>query len=338
METKIARTLAVVGPTASGKTELAIALARALDGEVVSADSRQLYRDFDAGTAKPPPDAGVPYHLVGVVDPTLPVSAGLYVRLARPVLDGIVRRGRVPIVAGGTGLYIRALLEGLADLPEGDPSVRKALEDEAAEHGLARLHARLVEVDPEAAARIPANNRQRLVRALEIHALTGRPISSYWRPRSSPDGVLYLSISWPARELRERISRRARSMWPGILDETRRLLERYTGREAAFQSLGYREALSTLEGSMTQDEGLELLIRSTHAYAKRQRTWFGRQVSALRIDGAGADAMLAAALKSLAPPAGGRVAGGPMPQSLVPPTGGRVAGGPMPFHKDASPP
>ncbi|MBI5883435.1 MAG: tRNA (adenosine(37)-N6)-dimethylallyltransferase MiaA [Elusimicrobia bacterium] len=314
--------LVVVGPTASGKTGLAIALARSLGGEVVSADSRQLYRGFDAGTAKPcfgpdglaaDPEAagggaveaggGVPYHLIDAADPSETVSAGAYARLAGPVLDAIIGRGRVPIVAGGTGLYIRALFEGLSGLPEADSGVRAELSAEADLQGLGSLAKRLSEVDPEAAARIPANNRQRIIRALEVHRLTGRPISSFWRQGTAvPEGrrPVYLSIVWPAEALRERISLRAAAMWPGILAEVRQLLERWTGREPAFQSLGYREALDCLAGRVTSEQGLALTVRATLAYAKRQKTWFNRQTpGAVRIEGGPTGSMLDAALQAL---------------------------------------
>ncbi|MBI4679435.1 MAG: tRNA (adenosine(37)-N6)-dimethylallyltransferase MiaA [Elusimicrobia bacterium] len=301
------RVVAVVGPTASGKTELAVALARSLGGEVVSADSRQLYRGFDAGTAKPRLTAGrdadgIPHHLIDAADPSETVSAGRYARMAGPVLEAIVGRGRVPIVAGGTGLYIRALLDGLSDLPEADQALRSRISEEARTRGWEALHRRLAEFDPEAAARIPKNNRSRLMRALEVRELTGRPISSFWKKGAERRWeTVYLSIVWPPDRLRARIVDRAQAMWPGILDETRRHLERWTGLEAAFQSLGYREALSCLEGRITADEGLALLIRATTAYAKRQRTWFKNQLpAATRVEGGPTQRMLDAALRMFA--------------------------------------
>ncbi|MBI5623236.1 MAG: tRNA (adenosine(37)-N6)-dimethylallyltransferase MiaA [Elusimicrobia bacterium] len=280
----------------------------------MSADSRQLYRGFDAGTAKPSfgPDGlavdgagrgkGVSYHLIGVAEPSETVSAGAYARLAAPVLRDVASRGRLPIVAGGTGLYIRALLEGLSELPEADPSVRAELAAEAESLGLPALHRRLAVCDPEAAAAIPAANRQRLIRALEVQRLTGRPISSFWKAAPSSGREwrpLYLSIVWSAAELKERIASRARLMWPAILAETRSLLERWTGREPAFQSLGYREALACLEGRVTSSAGLDLMIRATNAYAKRQRTWFSGQLPGnAAIPGGPESAMLSAALEA----------------------------------------
>lgn len=314
--------VAVVGPTASGKTDLAVSLARSLGGEVVSADSRQLYRGFDAGTAKPELDGQgrtvpdkIPYHLIDAVEPSETVSAGRYARMAGPVVAAIAGRGRVPIVAGGTGLYVRALLEGLTDLPEADLAVRARLDAQAREHGWESLRRRLSQADPAAAARIPGNNRQRIIRALEVLELTGRPISSFWGPPAAPEPrgerreVVYLSIVRPPEELRERIAERGRAMWPGILAETRRHLGSpptgggLSGREPAFQSLGYREALAAVEGRISPEEGLRLLIASTNAYAKRQRTWFNNQLpGAVRIAGGPTQGMLDAALRSVGTP------------------------------------
>ncbi|MFA6317876.1 MAG: tRNA (adenosine(37)-N6)-dimethylallyltransferase MiaA [Elusimicrobiota bacterium] len=304
--------VALVGPTASGKTELAIALARRLGGEVVSADSRQLYRGFDAGTAKPQfgPDGlavdgagpGAPYHLVDTADPSETVSAGAYARLAGPILKAIADRGRPAIVAGGTGLYIRALLEGFDELPEADPAVRSELSAEADRLGLPALHQRLAEADPDAAVRIPPGNRQRLIRALEVQRITGRPISSFWGKKDGTAGPkpLYLSIRWEPDQLRGRIERRSKAMWPGILTEVRRLLERWPRTSPAFQSIGYREALDCVEGRTTPEQGLLLMTRATLAYAKRQRTWFSGQVpDAVRIPGGPIDAMLAAVLAAI---------------------------------------
>jgi tRNA dimethylallyltransferase len=280
----------LVGPTASGKTELALALARALDGEVVSADSRQVYRELRAGTAKPVRDRqgfveGVPYHLIDCAALTESFDAGRFAALARATLDEIRRRGRLPIVAGGTGLYIRALLEGLCELPPRDEDLRRRLEDESRVQGRARLHERLARIDPEAAAAIPSNNLQRVVRALEVFELTGRPISSHWREHKKPSGgqviaSAILRMDWPPDVLRQRIARRAEAMWPAMLEEVRELLRRFSGEEPGFQSLGYPEAVACAQGRLSPAEGLTRLVNGTCAYARRQRTWFRHQLSA----------------------------------------------------------
>jgi len=298
----------IVGPTASGKTELALSLARALDGEVLSADSRQVYRELCAGTAKPARDRqgrveGIPYHLVDCVPITEPFDAGRFAALTRARLAEIRGRGRVAIVAGGTGLYIRALLEGLCALPPRDETLRRALEEEARIHGRARLHERLSRVDPEAAAAIPANNIQRVVRALEVYELTGRPISSHWREDKKipseeqivPSAIL--RIDWPPEALRQRISARAESMWPRMLAEVRELLRRFSGEEPGFRSLGYPEAVACVRGTLAPEEGLRRLISSTCAYARRQRTWFRHQLSAQAVAGADLEAMRGQALQ-----------------------------------------
>ncbi|MBI3551447.1 MAG: tRNA (adenosine(37)-N6)-dimethylallyltransferase MiaA [Elusimicrobia bacterium] len=299
--------LAVVGPTASGKTELAVDLARELGGEVVSADSRQVYRRLDAGTAKPARDSSglvdnVPYHMLDLAEPSQAFDAGRFARMGTDILNDIIARGRRPIVAGGTGLYVRALLEGLSEMPAKDESVRRKLEAQAERHGRAWLHERLRVVDSEAAAKIPANNIQRTLRALEVYELTGRPMSSFWRkPERAPRDASYLLIEWPAAALKERIEGRARSMWPAMLRETRRLLAGgFSGAEPGFQSLGYRQAVSCLRGELTEDEGLAGLMRATCAYAKRQRTWFRHQTPAASIVAGGTRReMLSRALEAL---------------------------------------
>lgn len=269
--------IAVLGPTASGKSDLALQLARELGGEVVSADSRQVYRELDAGTAKP----GYPCHLVDVADPSEPFDAGRFAQLARAALEDIEARGKVAVVCGGTGLYVRALREGLAPLPRRDDAVRARLTAFAEKEGRPALHARLAAVDPEAAAAIPANNLQRVVRALEVFELTGEPITRLWkrgRAQASPARWKTYVVDRPLAELRERIAARAKAMWPAMLAEVARLVpKRYTGKEPGFQSLGYPEALATVRGERSEADGLAAMIAATHAYAKRQRTWFLNQ-------------------------------------------------------------
>lgn len=294
--------LAVVGPTATGKTRFAIALAKQLDGEVVSADMGQLYRRLDAGTAKPPGRwksdvyvvEGVPHHLIDVLEPTEPTNAAAYAALALPVLERIRKRGKRPIVAGGTGLYVKALLEGLDDLPKGSPSLRKRLLARAEREGRAALHSELSRLDPKTAARIPAGNIHRLVRALEVVELTGRPISSFWRGKSKGRAIRaeYLGLRWEPGALRERILRRTRSMFPAMVREVSRLVpSKFSGREPGFRCIGYPEALACARMSLPIEEGLERMLRATLAYAKRQRTWFRRQAPVRWVDAAPGDSL-----------------------------------------------
>lgn len=240
---------------------------------------------------------GIPYHLVDCVPLTEPFDAGRFAALAREKAGEIRARGRLPILCGGTGLYVRAFLEGLCPLPRRDEGLRARLEEEARVRGRAWLHERLARVDPEAAAKIPANNIQRVVRALEVFELTGKPISRHWSEHHEPSGgsirpLAVLRIDWPAEELRRRIAARAESMWPLMLDEVRGLLRRYRGDEPGFQSLGYPEAAACARGGLSREEGLSRLTAATNAYARRQRTWLRSQLAALPVAGAGTAEML----------------------------------------------
>ena len=271
--------LVIAGPTGSGKTELAAALARRLGGEIVSADSRQVYRGLDAATGKAR-IPGVVQHLLDVADPQEKFDAGRFRAEAAKVVEDIRARGRRPIVAGGTGLYVKAFLEGLSELPKRDDAVRARL----AALSESELRAKL---SPEVGASIPKGNRQRLIRAVEVLELTGRQISEFWDKREgkAPGEWLALRIDWPADVLRDRLTERCKQMWPALLEEVRELKGRYSGKEPGFESLGYREALAVLEGGLEEAAGLETFIKSTLAYAKRQRTWFRTQLKAVSIEG-----------------------------------------------------
>ena len=275
--------IVLAGPTASGKTELAVSLALRLNGEIVSADSRQVYRLLDAATAKPSAAqrARVPHHLVDVAAPDEAYDAGRFAREAKAAIADVEGRGKLAIVCGGTGLYLRALTEGLSPMPPRDEAVRARLSGLAESEGREALHARLSKSDPKAAAAIPAGNVQRVVRALEVFELTGRPISASWNEERA-GGVAagaILALEIPNELLRERIEARAKAMWPALLAEVRALVpSRYRGDEPGFTSLGYREAVSVLGGRHSAEEGLAETIRATHAYAKRQRTWFRHQL------------------------------------------------------------
>ncbi|MFH2201818.1 MAG: tRNA (adenosine(37)-N6)-dimethylallyltransferase MiaA [Elusimicrobiota bacterium] len=307
--------LAVVGPTASGKTDLALALARKLNGEIVSADMGQMYRCLDAGTAKPEGRwtdgvyrvQGIPYHLVDNLDPGEPSDAGSFARAAQTLIEEILRRRRRPIIAGGSGLYIRALFEGLDDLPPGDRELRARLQQRALREGNETLHAELSLRDPRAARRIPAGNTQRLIRALEVLQLTGKPISDFWsrkcggRSHSTKLPVRYLGPEWSAAALNERILQRAEIMFPNMIREAAALVPaRYSGTEPGFRCLGYPEALACARGELSAQEGLARMASATRAYAKRQRTWFRNQTSVLwRSGGNDHDALAETFLREL---------------------------------------
>jgi tRNA dimethylallyltransferase len=293
--------IVLAGPTASGKTDLSVALAEKLGAEIVSADSRQVYRRLDAGTAKPSKEqrARVRHWLLDCADPSETFDAARWAKEATAAIADIRSRGKIPLVCGGTGLYLRALLEGLSPLPPRDEAVRARLTAEAETLGLEALHARLAKADPEAAAGIPPANIQRVLRALEVLELTGKTISEHWREGrgGGMKATLTLRLDMSPELSRERIETRARGMWPGLLSEVIALVPKvYTGAEPGFTSLGYREALACARGKMREDEGLAEMIRGTVAYAKRQRTWFRNQLDAESLDAsAGPDALLARA-------------------------------------------
>lgn len=281
--------LILAGPTGSGKTELALRVARRCGAEIVSADSRQLYRGFSIGTAKPrgrweetPAGPrfvvdGVVHHLVDVLDPLEPYTAGRFAREAAAVLRERATRRQPTLVVGGTGLYLRALTRGLAPLPEADPTLRATLKTLAEEKGRLHLHGLLATVDPGAAAAIPPNNLQRVMRALEIHRLTGRPLSEWFQKTAPafPGPYKKFLLEWPAEVLEDRWRRRGHEMMEGLLSETQRALSAGVPLEApAFQSLGYREAAAFLEGRLSRPAFEEAFFRQTRAYVKRQKTWF----------------------------------------------------------------
>ena len=293
--------IVIAGPTASGKTDLAYQLAVAVGGcEIVSADSRQVYRRLDAGTAKPSAAqrAAVPHWLLDVAEPSETFDAARWAKEASAAIADIRARRKLAIVCGGTGLYLKALLEGLAPLPPRDEALRARLSAESR----AALHARLTTIDPEAAAAIPAGNIQRVVRALEVFELTGKPISAHWRERreGALAADLVLRLELPPERSRERIEARSRAMWPGLLAEVKALVPKeFTGAEPGFTSLGYREALACARGELLSDDALAEMIQGTAAYAKRQRTWFRTQLSARALDASTSPAALLKSAKAL---------------------------------------
>jgi tRNA dimethylallyltransferase len=273
------RIVAVVGPTAVGKSDLGIALARELGGEVVNADAMQLYRGMDIGTAKVPAAdrGGVPHHLLDVLDVRDEASVAAYQRDVGRCLDAILSRGRVPVLVGGSGLYVRAALDHLA-IPPTDPQVRARLEEEAERVGSDAMYDRLRSVDPQAAERILPGNVRRVVRALEVVELTGRPFSAtlpqprYLRP------TVQIGLTMPRTRLDERIDARVLRMWrSGLLDETRRLVDAglRQGRTAS-RAVGYAQALAQVDGRVEEAEAIADTARATRRLARRQMSWFGR--------------------------------------------------------------
>ncbi|HEU4356192.1 MAG TPA: tRNA (adenosine(37)-N6)-dimethylallyltransferase MiaA [Actinomycetota bacterium] len=273
--------LAIVGPTASGKTEAAIAVAEALGAEIVSVDSMLLYRGMDVGTAKPTVEERdrVPHHLIDVAEPSEPFSVARYQRLALGAVRGVRERGRAVLLAGGSGLYYRAVVDELV-FPGTDPRTRVALEAEAAAVGAAALHERLTDLDPVSAGRIQPGNVRRTIRALEVATITGRPFSSFARAwdRFGPDRVRAAGIEIARPVLAERIERRVEAMLErGLLDEVASLVRNGFGAWlTASQAIGYAEFARHLAGETTLAAAVESTVRRTKELARRQMVWFRR--------------------------------------------------------------
>jgi tRNA dimethylallyltransferase len=273
----------VLGPTASGKSELAIHIALAIGGEIVNCDSLQIYRGFDIGTAKVPDSArqGVPHHLIDVVEPGQAFTAGQYARLARDVLGDIAKRGRFAVVVGGTGFYLRALLDGLFPGPGGDPEIRARLEQREQKRP-GSLHRLLARLDPLAAARIHSNDRNKIIRALEVRMLEGKPISELFNRGREPLAGFRptkIGLNPPRPLLYQRMNARAARIFEqGLIDEVRKLLAAGVSRHAKpFESLGYKQALQVIEERLTPAEALAATQLKTRRYAKRQLTWFRKE-------------------------------------------------------------
>jgi tRNA dimethylallyltransferase len=275
--------VAIVGPTASGKSALALGIARENRGEIVSCDSLQVYRGLDVGSAKATADerAMVPHHLLDVVEPGQDFSAADYARLARSALDDIAARGRLPIVAGGTGLYLRALRRGLFAGPARDAGLRRRLEAIAQRGGDARLHRLLARVDPEAAARIEVRDRVRVIRALEVYRASGRTLTAHHREDApAPDDRRWLVVGLdPPREvLRAAVEERTRAMLArGLVAEVGALVARYGADLRPLRAIGYRQAMAVVRGAQTVDQAQRDIVKETMRYAKRQMTWFRHQ-------------------------------------------------------------
>ena len=276
------RVAVIAGPTASGKTALAVALAQRVGGEIVNADSQQVYRGLDVGTAKPSAEerAAAPHHLLDLVAPGEGMDAARFVALADGAIADVASRGRVPIVAGGTGLYLRALLHGVVAAPGRDPALRARLEEEAARLGRPALHARLAAIDPEAARSIRPNDLVRIVRALEIAASGRRPSELRAAHAFLPDryDAVLLALDPPRAELHARIDARVTEMFAGgLLDEARALATRFGGEVPPRLPIGYAEALAYARGALPLEEAIRRVQVAHRRYARRQIVWLRKE-------------------------------------------------------------
>ena len=289
--------LVLLGPTGTGKSELGVGIAQALGGEIVNCDSIQLYCQLEIGTGQPTNEQRrlVPHHLYGVIDPDEYYSAGRYMSEARQVCREIAQRGGLPIVVGGTGLYLRALLEGIFEGPGRQEELRQRLQRIGSRKGFAYLHTLLKKKDPETAQRIQPADRLRIVRALEVYFSTGTPISHFQRSqpgsrfRQQPlDGfcILKFGLNLPRQILYDRIQRRVDEMFrSGLVEEVKQLLDKgYSPASKGFEALGYRHTISFLSGELGLEEMIELTGRDTRNYAKRQLTWFRKEKDVHWID------------------------------------------------------
>ena len=288
------RLLAIVGPTATGKSALGIALAERFDGEIVSCDSTAVYRGFDIGTDKVPlaDQRGIPHHMVDVVDPTDEYSAARYAREASAVIRDITSRGKLAMLVGGTGLYYRALTRGMFEGPGRDEPLRRRLERVAARRGPEALHRWLAKVDPASAERIQIPDVKRLVRALEVWIVTGRPLTEHFADTASPLAdyeVTSVALRIPEEQTSERVARRVDAQFEqGLLDEMRNLLARGVPETALpFTGLVYRQALEHLHGVRDEAQTRELIVRENRKYSRRQLIWFRKEPNLRWIHAAG---------------------------------------------------
>lgn len=280
--------LAILGPTASGKSELGLELAERLGGEIVCCDSMQVYRGLDIGTGKPTSfeQARVPHHLLDVAEPDEAFHAGAWARLAKQALRAIAARGRLPVIVGGTGLYFRALTQGLFEAPPPSPEIRARHKAEAETNGVAALHARLVQVDPAAAAKISATDLVRTSRALEVWEQTGVPITVHWQRAKLATSLRCFRVIYdrPLPVLRGLIDRRVDAMMAaGFLDEVERLRHAGHAGARALAGLGYKELGQHLNGAWDLPTAVAETKKNTAAYARRQRTWFRAEVAEVRL-------------------------------------------------------
>lgn len=282
----------LMGPTASGKTALSVAMAQALNAEIISVDSALVYRGMDIGTAKPSVEerGGIPHHLIDILDPRESFSTGQFRAMALELMSDIVNRGKLPLLVGGTMLYFSALTQGLATLPEADPAIRQRLDRELAELGKEALHARLAQVDPQAAARIHVNDPQRIQRALEVYEISGKPLSSFFESDQQSDlpfNFIKLIVAPEQRAtLHEKIALRFKQMLAqGFLEEVKALRARADLNESmpSIRCVGYRQAWSYLNDEYDYDTMVEKAIVATRQLAKRQFTWLRKEQDALHL-------------------------------------------------------
>lgn len=285
----------LLGPTASGKTDLSLTQAERFNGEIVGCDSVAVYRGMEIGTAKPSREerARIPHHVIDIYSPDEHSTAGDYARRAREAIHAITARGRLPIVTGGTGLYLRALLEGLFAGPQRSQELRTRLERSHARHGTGWLHRILARLDAASAERIHANDTPKLIRATEVSLAARRPMSEAWKEGREPlQGfrILRIGLDPPRQALYARINERAARMFDdGLIEETRRLVEMYGESPRAFDSLGYRQARAVLRGEMSREEAVAAAQQGHRNYAKRQQTWFRREPEVHWLKGFGGD-------------------------------------------------
>lgn len=296
--------IVIAGPTGSGKSELALRLAQSLGGEIVNYDSVQIYRGFDIGSAKPSPAqrALVPHHLFALIDADEEFNAADYGRRARAVCDEIAARGKRAILAGGTFFYLRALLSGLPEMPGRDEALRARIRRIAsAPRGAARLHRWLSKIDPRSGRKIVAADRHRVERALEVWLTSGRPISAWERSNADELPSIKLALTLDRGALHERLDARVAAMYrDGLIDETRALLARFPGTARPFGTIGYKEAVAVVRGTMTETAAIAETRRRTRAYAKRQMTWLRSERNVQWLDATGGiESITAAALRRL---------------------------------------
>src|SRR5579864_1003674 len=300
------KVIAILGPTGSGKSELALCVAASFGGEVVNCDSLQVYRYFDVGTAKLPPEArqGIPHHLIDILDPDQVFTAGEYARLGRRVLDEISMRGRLPVVAGGTGFYLRALIDGLFPGPQRDQVLRDRLAArERRKSG--SLHRLLRRFDPEAAGRIHPRDVPKVTRALEVCLVTRRPVTELFQQGREALGgyrILKIGLSPPREQLYEKLDRRTKQMFEtGLIDEVRGILARgFAATVKPFESHGYRQAIQFINGELKLDEAIFYSQRNTRHYAKRQMTWFRQEAGMEWFSGFGDETQIQQAVRDRA--------------------------------------
>ena len=268
------KVIAVVGATASGKTAYAVELAKQVNGEIISADSRLVYKGLDIGTAKPTIDerAGIPHHMIDIVEPEVDYSVGVYAQTAGNIINDIISRAKTPIIAGGTGLYFRILLENY-DLPKISPDYE--LRKELSQLEFDELYEMLLKLDSEAAKLVSQNDKRRAIRFIEIVKLTGMPVSEARGIKEPEYEVEWIGLNYPRAELYERINKRVDLMLEqGLVDETRKLLKEHGRISNIINTIGYREITSYLDGELTLNEAADKLKQNTRNYAKRQLTWF----------------------------------------------------------------